>query len=217
LDHGAVAPREIGVDRRDQRRQLHRQQDLAEEALLGRSRSATRRCLRAVEVAPLKPSVTRVARARPQVVVDDRLSRGSDNAQERGVVAEFPLSGANCCALFWLRTSAVSGPAEETIMLKLHDELIAKLTNFLTERNYNPVVVANHRLYARAFLDYLAECDIRVESVTPGRSISISTMRSRILRSGMAGIPARAGTSCRAPRSPSCFGLPKANGLPNQN
>jgi hypothetical protein len=31
----------------------------------------------------------------------------------------------------------------------------------LTERNYNPVVVANHRLYARAFLDYLAECDIQ--------------------------------------------------------
>src|SRR3546814_12120693 len=54
-------------------------------------------------------------------------------------------------------------------MLKLHDELIAKLTNFPTERNYNPVVVANHRLYARAFLDYLAECDIRVESVTPGQ------------------------------------------------
>src|SRR3546814_5291838 len=64
---------------------------------------------------------------------------------------------------------SVSGPTEETIMLKLHDELIAKLTNFLTERNYNPVVVANHRLYARAFLDYLAECDIRVESVTPGQ------------------------------------------------
>jgi hypothetical protein len=30
-----------------------------------------------------------------QVGVNDRLSRGSDNAQERGVVAEFPLSGAN--------------------------------------------------------------------------------------------------------------------------
>jgi site-specific recombinase XerD len=29
------------------------------------------------------------------------------------------------------------------------------------------VVVANHRLYARAFLDYLAECDIQVETVTP--------------------------------------------------
>jgi hypothetical protein len=101
--------------------------------------------------------------------MDDRLSRGSDNAQERGVVAEFPLSGANLLRIILLRTSAVSGPTEETIMLKLHDELIAKLTNFLTERNYNPVVVANHRLYARAFLDYLAECDIRVESVTPGQ------------------------------------------------
>ena len=40
-------------------------------------------------------------------------------------------------------------------MLKLHDELIAELTNSLTTQNYNPVVVANHRLYARAFLDYL--------------------------------------------------------------
>ena len=42
-------------------------------------------------------------------------------------------------------------------MLKLHDELIAELSNLLTTQNYNPVVVANHRLYARAFLDYLAE------------------------------------------------------------
>jgi len=30
-----------------------------------------------------------------QVGLDEFLSRGSDNAQERGVVAEFPLSGAN--------------------------------------------------------------------------------------------------------------------------
>ncbi|WP_180275711.1 hypothetical protein [Sphingobium sp. IP1] len=30
-----------------------------------------------------------------EIAVDDGLSRGSDNAQERGVVAEFPLSGAN--------------------------------------------------------------------------------------------------------------------------
>lgn len=29
------------------------------------------------------------------------------------------------------------------------------------------MVVANHRLYARAFLDYLAECDMQVETVTP--------------------------------------------------
>jgi hypothetical protein len=32
----------------------------------------------------------RCARAPPQVAVDDRLSRGRDNAQERGVAAEFP-------------------------------------------------------------------------------------------------------------------------------
>jgi hypothetical protein len=37
----------------------------------------------------------RCAQRRLKVAVDDRLSRGSDNAQERGVVAEFPLSGAN--------------------------------------------------------------------------------------------------------------------------
>ena len=52
-------------------------------------------------------------------------------------------------------------------MLQTHDELIAELSNLLTAQNYNPVVVANHRLYARAFLDYLAECDMRVETVTP--------------------------------------------------
>lgn len=52
-------------------------------------------------------------------------------------------------------------------MLKTHDELIVELSNFLTTRNYNPVVVANHRLYARAFLDFLAECDMQIETVTP--------------------------------------------------
>lgn len=52
-------------------------------------------------------------------------------------------------------------------MSKSHDELIAALAKSLTEQNYNPVVVANHRLYARAFLDYLAERDIPVATVTP--------------------------------------------------
>ena len=42
-------------------------------------------------------------------------------------------------------------------MLKLHDELIEELAKSLMEQNYNPVVVTNHRLYARRFLDYLAE------------------------------------------------------------
>ena len=54
-------------------------------------------------------------------------------------------------------------------MFKLHDELIAELSNLLTAQNYNPVVVANNRLYARAFLDYLAECDIQVATVTPAQ------------------------------------------------
>lgn len=54
-------------------------------------------------------------------------------------------------------------------MLKLHDDLIAELSKFLTAQNYNPVVVANHRLYSRAFLDYLAECDIQLETVTPAQ------------------------------------------------
>ena len=54
-------------------------------------------------------------------------------------------------------------------MLRLHDELIAQLSKLLTSQNYNPVVVANHRLYARAFLDYLAECDIGVGVVTPSQ------------------------------------------------
>jgi integrase/recombinase XerD len=54
-------------------------------------------------------------------------------------------------------------------MLKSHDELIADLSKSLTEQNYNPVVVANHRLYARAFLDYLAEHNMPVAIVTPSQ------------------------------------------------
>lgn len=52
-------------------------------------------------------------------------------------------------------------------MLKLHDELIEELTKSLTIQNYNPVVVTNHRLYARRFLDYLTEYGIPVAMVTP--------------------------------------------------
>lgn len=54
-------------------------------------------------------------------------------------------------------------------MLKLHDELIEELAKSLTEQNYNPVVVTNHRLYARRFLDYLAERDMPVAMVTPAQ------------------------------------------------
>lgn len=54
-------------------------------------------------------------------------------------------------------------------MLQSHDELIAELAKLLTEQNYNPVVVANHQLYARSFLDYLAERDMPVATVTPSQ------------------------------------------------
>lgn len=54
-------------------------------------------------------------------------------------------------------------------MLKSHDELIAELSKLLTDQNYNPVVVANHRLYARAFLDYLAGRSMLVGTVTPSQ------------------------------------------------
>jgi hypothetical protein len=54
-------------------------------------------------------------------------------------------------------------------MLKLHDELIEELAKLLMEQNYNPVVVTNHRLYARRFLDYLAERDMPVAMVTPAQ------------------------------------------------
>ncbi|MFN6008260.1 MAG: tyrosine-type recombinase/integrase [Paracoccaceae bacterium] len=52
-------------------------------------------------------------------------------------------------------------------MLKSHDDLIAELSNSLTELNYNPVCVDNHRLYARAFLGYLNERGVSVAEVTP--------------------------------------------------
>jgi integrase/recombinase XerD len=54
-------------------------------------------------------------------------------------------------------------------MLKSHDELIAELSNSLIEQDYNPVCVANHRLYARRFLEYLAERDMPVARVTPSQ------------------------------------------------
>jgi integrase/recombinase XerD len=54
-------------------------------------------------------------------------------------------------------------------MLNTPGELIAELSKSLTAQNYNPVVVANHRNYARGFLDYLAERDMPVATVTPSQ------------------------------------------------
>jgi len=80
------------IDRRQQARELHRQKQLREEALLC-SLKDRQRC-------GLGPGVERPAglavddprgfQRVAQVSVDDRLSRGGDNAKERGVGAQFP-------------------------------------------------------------------------------------------------------------------------------
>ncbi len=80
------------VDRGQQAWELHRQKQLREEALLGplkdrqRCRLGTR-----VERAPgLAVDDPRGFQRFAQVGVDDSLSRGGDNAKERGVGAQFP-------------------------------------------------------------------------------------------------------------------------------
>jgi hypothetical protein len=85
------------LDGGKERGQFHRQQKLAEEALLRafEARARRRQRLTIEGLAFERVGDARCAKRRLKVAVDDRLSRGSDNAQERGVVAEFPLSGAN--------------------------------------------------------------------------------------------------------------------------
>ena len=97
-------------------------------------------------------------------------------------------------------------------MLKLHDELITELSNSLTTQNYNPVVVANHRLYARAFLDYLAECDIQVETVTPQQVDQYFGYAVQDFEIQYGRPPSARWHMCPAPRSPSSSGLLKAIG-----
>ena len=80
------------VDRRIDRRQLHREQHLAEEALLGAFEPAARRRLgAAVQGAVFEPIDNSGEFERDfEILVNDRLSRGSGNAEERGVTGEFP-------------------------------------------------------------------------------------------------------------------------------
>ena len=90
-DHG-VPLGNRGVDGWQQARELHRQKQLRKEALLGALEDRERCRLGAgVECPPGfavddPGSLQRIA----QVRVDDRLSRGRGNAQERGVATEFP-------------------------------------------------------------------------------------------------------------------------------
>jgi hypothetical protein len=51
-------------------------------------------------------------------------------------------------------------------MFKSHDELIEGLSKLLMAQNYKPVVVTNHRLHVRQFLDNVAERVMLVAPVT---------------------------------------------------
>ena len=72
--------------------ELHRQKQLREEALLGSLEDRQRCGLgTGVERSPgLAVDDPRRLQRVAQVGVDDRLSRGSGNAEERGVTGEFP-------------------------------------------------------------------------------------------------------------------------------
>ena len=90
LDDHTFVVRQMLVDRRIDRGQLQREQDLRKEALLGPLEPAARGCLgAAVERLVLKPVDNPGEFKRGfEVLVDDRLSRGGDNAKERGVGAQ---------------------------------------------------------------------------------------------------------------------------------
>ena len=70
---------------------LEREQDLGKEALLGPLEPAARRRLCAAVERPVLKTIDDAGKfeCRLKVLMDDRLSRGRDNAQERGIIAEF--------------------------------------------------------------------------------------------------------------------------------
>jgi hypothetical protein len=80
------------VDRGINRRQLEREQDLGKEALLGSLEPAARGGLGTAVECPVLEWVNYAGQLKRgvEVLVDDRLSRGGDNAKERGVGAQFP-------------------------------------------------------------------------------------------------------------------------------
>jgi len=82
----------VRVDRGVDRWQLQREQDLREEALLGSFEPAARRCLGAAVERLVLEAIDDTGKFERglEVLMDDRLSRGGDNAKERGVGAQFP-------------------------------------------------------------------------------------------------------------------------------
>ena len=91
LDDARHVLGDMALHSREQAWQFHRHQQLLEEALLDAFKPRPRRAFR--------PRIERIPRDRIDdigrfesgfhILVNDALSRGSDNAQERGIVAEF--------------------------------------------------------------------------------------------------------------------------------
>jgi hypothetical protein len=92
LDDDRIVLRKRIVDRRQQARQLHRQQQLREEPLLGAFEDRQRRGFGSgiQGAAAFRIDDPGGLERFAKVAVDDRLSRGGDNAKERGVGAQFP-------------------------------------------------------------------------------------------------------------------------------
>jgi len=92
LDDNSVPVGDRRIDRGQQAWELHRQKQLREEALLGPLEDRQGCGLgTGVERAPgLAVDDPRGFQRFAQVGVNDRLSRGRGNAQERGVATEFP-------------------------------------------------------------------------------------------------------------------------------
>ena len=92
LDDNSVTVGNRRIDRGQQAWELHRQKQLREEALLGPLKDRQRCGLGPGVERPPGFAVDDPRRLQrvAQVGVDDRLSRGRGNAQERGVVTDFP-------------------------------------------------------------------------------------------------------------------------------
>ena len=88
LDDSGVTRFQIALDRSDQCRGFHGGQEVAEEALLGALESRAGGGLRLTVQRALAPGDIGHFHRRVEIVVNDGLSRGSGNAEERGVVLQ---------------------------------------------------------------------------------------------------------------------------------
>ena len=92
LNNRDVAGREFGFDRLEDRRHLHRDQQCRPEALLGAFEPAQRRSLSHCVQGSARGAINDIGgfQCGVDIAMNHGLSRGSGNAEERGVTGEFP-------------------------------------------------------------------------------------------------------------------------------